>query len=131
MEDVTKEKVAIIGAGVIGLYLAWRLKQKGHEVVVFEKKDKIGGKPCTALVSERIKEYLQSCCQKQDLNQEIDKVLSCIADILRQEEERVTSTDSGLKEVLVLLESDKPADQMQLALAQITIEPKEPKMIEQ
>ncbi len=81
--------------------------------------------------SERIKEYLQSCCQKQDYNQEIDKVLSCIADILRLEEERVASTDSALKEVLVLLELDKPVEQMQLALAQITVEPKEPKTIEQ
>ncbi|MFH1398440.1 MAG: methyltransferase domain-containing protein [Candidatus Omnitrophota bacterium] len=80
--------------------------------------------------SERIKEYLQSCCQKQDYNQEIDKVLSCIADILRLEEEQVASTDSALKEVLVLLESDKPVEQMQLTLAQITVEPKEPKTIE-
>lgn len=58
MEDVNKEKIAIIGAGIIGLYLGWRLKQKGYEVVIFEKKDRVGGKPCTALVSERIKEYL-------------------------------------------------------------------------
>ncbi|PIS34553.1 MAG: hypothetical protein COT37_02215 [Parcubacteria group bacterium CG08_land_8_20_14_0_20_43_9] len=56
--DANKERVAIIGAGITGLYLAWRLRQKGHSVVVFEKKDKIGGKPCTGLVSERIKEYM-------------------------------------------------------------------------
>ncbi len=80
--------------------------------------------------TDRIKEHLQSCCQEKDFNQEIDNVLSCVADILRLEEERVASTDSALKEVLVLLESDKPVDQMHLALAQITIEPKEPKAIE-
>jgi len=56
--DASKEKVAIIGAGIIGLYLAWRLRQKGYSVVVFEKKSNMGGKPCTALISERIKEYL-------------------------------------------------------------------------
>ncbi|MBU0504320.1 MAG: GNAT family N-acetyltransferase [Candidatus Omnitrophota bacterium] len=80
--------------------------------------------------SERLKEYLQSSRQQRDFNQEIDKVISCIADILRLEEERIASTDSGLKEVLVLLESDKSAEQVQLALSQITIEPKEPKVVE-
>ncbi len=58
MAGANKEKVAIIGAGIIGLYLAWRLRQKGHSVVVFEQKSNIGGKPCSALISERIKEYL-------------------------------------------------------------------------
>jgi|GEM_PF-1937808 len=80
--------------------------------------------------SERIKEYLQSCCQKQDFNQDIDKVLSCIADMLRLEEERVVSTDLSLKEMLALLESGKPVNAMQLVLAQITVEAREPKLIE-
>jgi len=80
--------------------------------------------------SERIKEYLQSCSQKQDFNQDIDKVLSCIADIFRFEEERVADTDASLRAMLMLLESDKSAAQMQLALAQITVEAKEPKIIE-
>ncbi|MCX6737886.1 MAG: NAD(P)-binding protein [Candidatus Parcubacteria bacterium] len=43
----------------MGLYLAWRLRQKGYEVVVFEKKDRVGGKPCTALISERIKSVVR------------------------------------------------------------------------
>lgn len=80
--------------------------------------------------SERIKEYLQSCCQKQDFNQDIDKVLSCIAAMLRLEEERVVSTDLSLKEMLTLLESGKPVNDMQLVLAQITVEAEEPKLIE-
>lgn len=80
--------------------------------------------------SERIKEYLQSCCQKQDFTQDIDKVLSCIAAMLRLEEERVVSTDLSLKEMLALLESGKPVNDMQLVLAQITVEAEEPKLIE-
>ncbi|MDD5282008.1 MAG: metallophosphoesterase [Candidatus Omnitrophica bacterium] len=80
--------------------------------------------------SERIKEYLQSCCQKQDFKPDIDKILSCIADILRLEEERVSSTDISLKEMLALLESAKPTNEMQLALTQITVEAKEPGLIE-
>ena len=80
--------------------------------------------------SERIKEYLQSCGQKQEFNQDIDKVLSCIADIFRLEEEQVAGTDLFLKEMLALLESDKPAGEIRIALAQITVEAKEPKLIE-
>lgn len=80
--------------------------------------------------SERIKEYVQSCSQQPGLNQEIDKVIYCIAGMLRLEEERVENTEPGLKEILSLLESDKPANEMQLALAKITVEAKEPAVIE-
>ncbi|MDD2927251.1 MAG: metallophosphoesterase [Candidatus Omnitrophica bacterium] len=77
--------------------------------------------------SQRIKEYLLSCCLKKDYNRDIDKVLSCIADMLRLEEERLVATDTALKEMLIVLESDKPADAMQSALTQITVKVKEPK----
>jgi len=75
--------------------------------------------------SERIREYLQSCCRKKDMGQDIDKILACIADILRLQEDRATSTDLSLKEMLALLESNKSASEMQLVLAKITVAEKE------
>ena len=51
-------KVAIIGAGVTGLYLAWKLSEQGHKVTVFEKKDKIGKEACSGLFSERILDFI-------------------------------------------------------------------------
>ncbi|CAA2954212.1 flavin-containing monooxygenase FMO GS-OX-like 2 [Olea europaea subsp. europaea] len=36
-------KVAVIGAGVAGLAAARELKREGHQVVVYEKSDKLGG----------------------------------------------------------------------------------------
>ncbi len=53
--------IAIIGAGTCGLYLAWKLSQAGHKVVVFEKKKtiaEIGQKPCSSLISERLGEFI-------------------------------------------------------------------------
>ncbi|MCD5396355.1 MAG: FAD-dependent oxidoreductase [Candidatus Pacebacteria bacterium] len=55
---MTNKKVAIIGAGIVGLYLAKELQEKGFEVSVFEKEKEIGKKPCTALISERIFNYI-------------------------------------------------------------------------
>jgi len=74
---------------------------------------------------ERLREYLLGCCQGDDLNRQIDKVLACIADILRQEEEKACYTESPLREILVLLESDKPASELKLALNNIKVEEKE------
>ena len=51
---MTKQNVAIIGGGICGLYLSWKLSRKGHLVTVFEKKKKIGNEICSGLFSERI-----------------------------------------------------------------------------
>jgi len=51
-------RVAIIGAGITGLYLAWKLSKKGYSVTVFEKKEKIGKEVCSGLVSEKILDFI-------------------------------------------------------------------------
>jgi len=58
MGQKTPQKVAIIGAGTIGLYLAWRLSELGHKVTVFEKNQKIEKKTCSGLISERLKNFI-------------------------------------------------------------------------
>lgn len=54
------QKVAVIGGGVIGVYLALKLKEKGLDVFLYDqKKEKdLGFKPCSTLVSERIKQFI-------------------------------------------------------------------------
>jgi len=47
-------KIGIIGGGICGLYLSWKLSEAGHEVFVFERKSEIGNKICSGLFSERI-----------------------------------------------------------------------------
>lgn len=56
MEKINK--VAIIGAGLCGLYLANKLSEKRVKVYVFEKEKVIGKKKCSSLYSERIFDFI-------------------------------------------------------------------------
>ena len=47
-------QIGIIGAGINGLYLAWKLSEMGHKATVFEKRALIGNNACSGLFSERI-----------------------------------------------------------------------------
>jgi len=51
-------KVVIIGGGICGLYLSWKLSKAGHNVSVFERKSEIGNKICSGLFSERILDFI-------------------------------------------------------------------------
>ena len=69
--------------------------------------------------SERIKEYLASCCRQKNMEREIGKILNCIAYILRLEEERCEPTSQSMKDILFLIESDKSAAEIPAALSRI------------
>jgi len=50
-------KIGIIGCGINGAYLAWRLSEE-HDVTVFEKRREIGKEVCSGLVSERLWDFI-------------------------------------------------------------------------
>lgn len=43
-----KQKIIVVGAGIAGLTAAKTLMQKGHEVLVLEARDRIGGRIWTS-----------------------------------------------------------------------------------
>ncbi|MDD2913123.1 MAG: FAD-dependent oxidoreductase [Candidatus Pacebacteria bacterium] len=52
------KKIAIIGGGTIGLYLALKLIEKGNKVVLFEKRKEIGTDVCSGIFSEKIFKFI-------------------------------------------------------------------------
>jgi len=46
--------IIIIGAGLSGLYLAWRLQQQQREVILLEARERIGGRIASALINPPI-----------------------------------------------------------------------------
>lgn len=66
-------KIAIIGGGVTGLYLSWKLSKTGFNVTVFEKKGEIGKEACSGLFSKRILEFIPE--SKKLIQNEIKSVL--------------------------------------------------------
>ena len=50
-------KIGIVGSGINGSYLAWRLSEK-HKVTLFEKRKTVGKEVCSGLVSKRIWNFI-------------------------------------------------------------------------
>jgi len=61
---------------------------------------------------ERIREYLQASSVKGNLDNDADKVLACISDVLRMDEENCSSSDETLKDVLIVLEASRSSSEI-------------------
>lgn len=67
------KRVAVMGAGPGGISTAWNLALKGHEAVIFDASDKIGGKISALIPESRI--------ARETLETELDRVRKMVPDI--------------------------------------------------
>jgi len=51
-------EIGIIGCDINGAYLAWKFAEKGHDVMVFDQRKKIGKEACSGLISQRIWDFI-------------------------------------------------------------------------
>jgi NADPH-dependent glutamate synthase beta subunit-like oxidoreductase/Pyruvate/2-oxoacid:ferredoxin oxidoreductase delta subunit len=66
-------RIAVLGAGPGGISTAWNLTLKGHEAVIFDSSDGIGGKISSLIPESRI--------ARETLESELDRVQRMIPDI--------------------------------------------------
>ncbi|MBI4982917.1 MAG: hypothetical protein HZC15_07305, partial [Candidatus Omnitrophica bacterium] len=101
---IVTQAISSLGLTTINQELKIRLMNFNlrSELNEIERLTSIGITPST----QRIKEYIQASSISTDNSPEdTQKLLSCIADILRKQEEECCTTDPTLKDVLVILES--------------------------
>ena len=60
LPPVSGTRVAVIGGGPAGISLAWRLRLKGHEAVVYDTAETLGGKIAASIPGSRIPEAVFS-----------------------------------------------------------------------
>ena len=51
---LTGRKIAVIGGGAAGISVAWQLRQQGHEAVIYDMNEQLGGKISTMIPKSRI-----------------------------------------------------------------------------
>lgn len=54
LPDLTGKRIAVIGGGPAGLSIAWQLRLKGHDAVVYDRSKSLGGKIAAVIPESRI-----------------------------------------------------------------------------
>jgi NADPH-dependent glutamate synthase beta subunit-like oxidoreductase/NAD-dependent dihydropyrimidine dehydrogenase PreA subunit len=60
MPELSGKRVAVIGGGAAGLSVAWQLRQKGHEAVIYDMRQELGGKITAVIPKTRIPQEVVS-----------------------------------------------------------------------
>ncbi|KPA18563.1 FAD-dependent pyridine nucleotide-disulfide oxidoreductase [Candidatus Magnetomorum sp. HK-1] len=90
LPELSGKRVAVIGGGVAGISVAWQLRNKGHEAVVYDRNERLGGKLATVIPNTRIPEDI--------IDTEIDRINSVLPHVhlhqdLNQEEAEKLASD--------------------------------------
>lgn len=74
---LTGKRIAVIGGGPSGISVAWQIRQKGHEPVVFDMEKTLGGKIASAIPQSRVPEEV--------VHAELDRVRSLLPHVHLQQ----------------------------------------------
>jgi flavin-dependent dehydrogenase len=100
-------KVAVIGGGIIGMYIASKLKEKNLNVFLYDRKQEkdLGSKPCSTLVSERIRQFINFSddCLENTINSCKINFPKKTIELLFNPKHLVLNRDKLIKEQLNLL----------------------------
>lgn len=58
LPPLSGRKIAVIGGGPAGISVAWQLRRKGHETVVYDNQEELGGKIVSVIPRTRIPEEI-------------------------------------------------------------------------
>ncbi|MDY6838754.1 MAG: FAD-dependent oxidoreductase [Thermodesulfobacteriota bacterium] len=60
LPPLTGKRIAVVGGGPAGISVAWQLRRQGHEAVIFDMEETLGGKMASAIPKSRIPEEVVS-----------------------------------------------------------------------
>ncbi len=83
LPPLSGKRMAVIGGGPAGISVAWQLRLKGHEAVVYDMSEKLGGKISAAIPGSRIPEDV--------LNAELERMRKVLPHVHLQQ--RLTQQD--------------------------------------
>lgn len=77
LPPLSGRRVAIVGGGPAGISAAWQLRQRGHEAVIYDMQERLGGKLSAVIPKTRIPEEV--------LNAELERVEKVIPRVYLQQ----------------------------------------------
>ena len=78
LPPLSGKKIAVIGGGPAGLSVAWQLRRKGHEAVIYDRSPQLGGKITEAVPKTRIPDEV--------LSAELDRIRQALPHVHLQQE---------------------------------------------
>ncbi len=86
-KKISKKRVVIVGAGPAGMETALMAAQRGHEVILYEEKDKVGGKMVLGSIPPfkpemgKLLEYYETSVVKSNIDVKLEQKIASVDEI--------------------------------------------------